>query len=252
MPTLPRINLWPDSKCAKAFWGQQHVAPYQELLRDTIAYAEPQAGERWLDLGCGSGPLTEAIWNHTRGEVQEIVSTDCASANEKAFAQLSQTLTPRPGERITFRCHNFSEGLRLFDNEEFTHCISGLAITYAESFDAATQTWNTSAYDQLLAEVHRVIRKGGKFVFSVNVPNPSWWRIARGSISNLTNLKQLRRSWRMMKYGRWLKQEAALGRFHYLPAETVTQKLLAAGFTGVEHRMSYRDQAFVFRAWKTW
>jgi SAM-dependent methyltransferase len=252
MPTVPRINLWPDAKCAKAFWGQQHVAPYQELLRDTIALADPRADERWLDLGCGSGPLSEAIWKQTLGQVREVIGSDCAPANEKAYEQLRRTLTPPPGERLTFSCHNFSDGLSLFEDGEFQNCISGLSITYAESFDETQQKWTTTSYDRLLGEVFRVIRPGGKFVFSVNVPNPSWWRIARGSISNLGSLKQLRRSWRMMRYGRWLKQEAAIGRFHYLPAEVVTQKLLAVGFTGIEHILSYRNQAFVFRAWKPW
>jgi SAM-dependent methyltransferase len=250
MSTLPRINLWPDKKCAKAFWGQQLIAPYQELLRDTIAWAEPAADERWLDLGCGSGPLSEAIWLQTRGAVREVIGIDCADINVKAYDKLRRTLTPPPGERLTFIAHNFSEGLSLFETGEFHHCVSGLSISYAESFDEATQRWTTFAYDRVLAEVYRVIRPGGRFVFSVNVPNPSWWRIARGSIRNFGSLKQLQRSWRMMKYGRWLKKEAVAGRFHYLPADVVSEKLRAVGFTGIEHRLSYRDQAFIFRAKK--
>jgi hypothetical protein len=54
----------------------------------------------------------------------------------------------------------------------------------------------------------------------------------------------------MMKYGAWLKREARIGRFHYLPAELVAKKLAAAGFERIEHRLSYAGQAFVFRAYK--
>src|SRR5437868_13597369 len=58
----PRRNYWPDAKCAKAFWSQQEVWPYRRLLAHTLDWAAPAAGERWLDLGCGSGPLTRGLW----------------------------------------------------------------------------------------------------------------------------------------------------------------------------------------------
>jgi hypothetical protein len=56
---------------------------------------------------------------------------------------------------------------------------------------------------------------------------------------------------RMVRYGAWLKREARTGRFHYLPAATLTDKLSAAGFRHVEHRVSFAGQAFVFRCRKT-
>jgi hypothetical protein len=54
----------------------------------------------------------------------------------------------------------------------------------------------------------------------------------------------------MLRYGAWLKREARAGRFHYFPAPVVAAKLEAAGFGAVEHRLSYSDQAYVFRAVK--
>ena len=60
----------------------------------------------------------------------------------------------------------------------------------------------------------------------------------------------MKRAWRMMRYGRWLKQEARTGRFHYLPAAEVKCKLAAAGFVAITHRLSYRDQSYIFRAEK--
>jgi hypothetical protein len=52
----------------------------------------------------------------------------------------------------------------------------------------------------------------------------------------------------MLRYGRWLKAEARRGRFHYLPAERVAEKLAAVGWAAVECRLSYSRQAYVFRA----
>lgn len=253
MTPVTRTNWWPSARCAKAFWGQHDLPPYKELLADTLDRADPKAGEHWLDLGCGGGAISRAIWERTNGAVGSVTGSDCADANETAYARLRAELGTTP-DRVRFVCHDFSTGLGLFGDDSFDHAVSGLSITYAEHFDEATGRWTTAAYDRLLSEVRRVIKPGGRFVFSVNVPEPSWGRVARGSLWSLLRserpLRALKRSWRMIRYGRWLKEEARTGRFHYLPADDVTRRLTAAGFTDVTHRLSYRDQAYVFRAIK--
>jgi SAM-dependent methyltransferase len=252
MPASPRVNWWPSAACAKAFWSQQDVLPYQQLLADTLDWAAPGPHERWLDLGCGGGAVSRAIWERTGGTVGAVVGLDCAAANEAAYGRLRETLRPAPADRVRFVHHDFSAGLGPFPDGAFDHAVSGLSISYAECYDEAAGRWTTAAYDRLLAEVRRVLRPGGRFVFSVNVPEPSWARVAWRSLPGLLRtgpvLRTLKRSWRMLRYGRWLKREARLGRFHYLPAAEVTRRLAAAGFTAVAHRLSYCDQAYVFRA----
>jgi len=247
-------NYWPDAKCAKAFWSQQEVRPYRRLLADTLDWAAPAAGERWLDLGCGSGPLTRGLWERSGGAVREVVGLDCAAVNEQAYAQLRATLAPPSGERVRFLCHDFSLGLAPVPDGAFDHAVSGLSITYAESWSDGEGRWTAAAYDRVLAEVFRVIRPGGRFVFSVNVPEPKWWKVGLLSLGDVFRagrpLRFFKRAWRMMKYGAWLKREARAGRFHYLPADAVTAKLAATGFVRIEHRLSYAGQAFVFRAYK--
>jgi ubiquinone/menaquinone biosynthesis C-methylase UbiE len=254
MPTAEPTNWWPSAKCAKAFWGQQDVRPYKQLLADTLDWADPRAGEHWLDLGCGGGPITRAIWERTKGEVGSVVGLDCAAANEAAYARHRDDLKPNPPDRVRFLHHDFSGGLSILADNSFDHAVSGLSISYAEHFDESAKRWTTRAYDHLLREVHRVIRPGGRFVFSVNVPNPSWGRVAWHSLGSLflteRPLRAIKRAWRMMRYGRWLKREALTGRFHYLPAGDVTRKLADAGFTTIGHRLSYCNQSYVFRATK--
>ena len=246
-------NWWPSDACAKAFWAQQDCPPYQRLLADTLDWAAPAAQERWLDLGCGGGAITRAIWERTNGTVGSIVGVDCAAANDNAYRRLRDTLGV-PADRVQFIHHNFSSGLGLFADGAFDHAVSGLSISYAEYYDEAAQRWTTAAYDRLLAELLRVIRPGGRLVFSVNVPEPSWAKVAWRSLPSVFRwghtLRFLKRSWRMLRYGRWLKREARAGRFHYLPAAEVTRKLTAAGFVSIAHRLSYSDQAHIFRAVK--
>ena len=248
--TLP-ANHWPDTKCAKAFWSQQEVPPYRQLLSDTLDWANPSAGERWLDLGCGSGPLSLGLWQRG-GELAETVGVDCAAVNESAFRRIRSQLDAPSADRLRFECHDFSSGLDLFADASFDHAVSGLSISYAEHYDPVAGEWTTAAYDMLLGEVRRVVRPGGRFVFSVNVPEPSWAAIAWRSLPALVGsgrpLRHLKNSARMMRYGKWLKKEARVGRFHYLTAERVAEKLAAAGWSAIEHRLSYGRQAFIFRA----
>jgi SAM-dependent methyltransferase len=246
------VNHWPDSKCAKAFWQQADVPSYQRLLADTLAWLDPQPGQCWLDLGCGGGQLTRALWKKSRGQVREIIGLDCASLNETAYSRLCATVEPRPAEgQIRFVAENFSAGLPTWDDGQFDGVVSGLSIQYAEDYSEEKGGWTTAAYDRLLARIRALLRPGATFVFSVNVPEPNWAKIALLSLPNalrtVRSLHYLKNSWRLMRYGRWLKQQSRCGRFHYLPAEVVVAKLARAGFVDIAHRLSYSGQAYLFR-----
>jgi ubiquinone/menaquinone biosynthesis C-methylase UbiE len=257
MPTsLSRpVNYWPDSACAKAFWGQHEAPAYRRLLSDTTAWLDPQPGDRWLDLGCGCGKLTQALWEKSGGTMAEVIGLDCASDNDQAFQRFRTSVRPPASEdQIRFVQSDFSPGLAAWDEGRFDGVVSGLAIQYAESYSEERGCWTTAAYDHLLAEVYRVLRPRGWFVFSVNVPEPAWAKVALRSLQGVFSVpkpgRYLRRAWRMLRYGSWLKQEARRGRFHYLPVETIVSKLAAIGFQATEHQLTYVGQAFLFRCRK--
>ncbi len=249
------VNYWPDDRCAKAFWSQRDAPPYQQLLADTAAWLDPRAGERWLDLGCGGGQLTRVLWEKSGGTLHEVVALDCAAANADALARLRPTLQPVASARqVRFLHADFSHGLGACAADSCDGVVSGLAIQYAESYCAESAAWTTDAYDRLLTEVGRVLRTGGRFVFSVNVPEPNWLWVAfrgmHGVFRTQKPLRFLKNSLRMLRYGTWLKREARKGRFHYLSAPVVADKLRAAGFGPVEQRVSFAGQAFLFRGIK--
>jgi ubiquinone/menaquinone biosynthesis C-methylase UbiE len=250
---IETVNHWPKSKCAKAFWSQHELPPYQRLLADTIAWCEPSAGQCWLDLGCGGGQLTKSLWVKSQGSLRQIIGQDVAAVNEMAYENLRNTLGASV-EQIAFRQGDFSSGLTSYAANHFDGAVSGLAIQYAESYDGVTGTWTKDAYDHLLREIRRVLRPGGALVFSVNVPDPGWGRVALAALTGLLRAPKIRRfvknSLRMWRYGKWLSKEARGGRFHFLPVEEVVQRLQVAGFENVEHRLSYVKQAYVLRCRK--
>lgn len=251
----PDVNYWHDRKCARAFWSQCEVRPYKQLLRDTAEWLDPGPGEDWVDLGCGSGQLTRTLWEKSGGSVGRIVALDCAETNVAAIAKVRDSVHPRAAaDRMSFQHVDFSAGLGMFPTASFHGAVSGLAIQYAQHFDSSAGRWTQAGYDHLLAEVYRVLRPGGRFVFSVNVPEPSWLRVAVFGLPAIFRthrpLRFLRNSLRMMRYGSWLKREARRGRFHYLPADVIAAKLKDAGFERIEHRCSFARQAFIFRAYR--
>ncbi|MFL5245503.1 MAG: class I SAM-dependent methyltransferase [Gemmataceae bacterium] len=255
MATSPTaVNYWPDDATAKAFWSQHELPPYQELLADTADWIDPGSEERWLDLGCGGGHLTRAIWRRSRGRVGQIIALDCAAKNQRAIDKLNADIGASSPEQIQFLHADFSSGLAHWEDGHFDGVVSGLAIQYAESYSEESRCWTTEAYQHLLKEVHRVLRPDGCFVFSVNVPEPAWGKVALGGLPAVFRSRKparfLKNALRMYRYGFWLSRQARDGRFHYLPASQIAGHLRAAGFAAVEHRTSYAGQAFVFRCRK--
>jgi ubiquinone/menaquinone biosynthesis C-methylase UbiE len=243
-------NYWLDDSCARAFWDQRNAVPYQELLRDTSQLLDPKAGERWLDLGCGGGQLTALIWQKSQGRVGRVIAFDCAPANALAVGKLRDRLTPRPkADQIEFVLGNFSQGLGAFPTASFDGVTSGLALSYAESWDPQTGRYTDAAYNRIWEEVYRVLKPGGRFVFSVNVPRPRFWKIFWKSLHIAFRLskpaKVLLNGVRMQRYGHWLQREAKRGRFHFVPLSAIVQLLERAHFSILETRLSYAKQAYL-------
>lgn len=248
-------NLWRNRLVAIAYSYQQNARPYLELLKATESFINPQPGERWLDLGCGSGRLIKSVWEKSQGKVG-MIGTDISFTALKCAQKSTRTFLPAPGsDKIQLIQANFSKGLgKLFRAETFDGVTAGLCISYADHWDPILARWDNISYIELLKDVYALLRQKGSFVFSSNVPDYDYILLA------LQSWREILLTWKlplalmvtsvMLYQSRWLRECSTKGRFHYLPAEEIVRYLRFLGFTEVKYKRSYAGQAWVFCATK--
>ena len=116
----------------------------------TLALAGDVAGRRILDVGCGAGPLFEAL--RDRGA---LVSGFDRSAGMLELARR------RLGADADLRVADVAEPLP-YPDASFDDVIASLVLHYL-------QDWGPT-----LAEVRRVLKPGGRFITSVNHPTAEY------------------------------------------------------------------------------
>ena len=255
-PEGRRKNSWESPIVARAYSHQQKARPYLELIKTTESFIDAAPGEKWLDLGCGSGRLIRSIWEKSQGTLGQIVGIDL-SFTALTYARRSlSAFSPIPsGEKIHLIQADFREGVEsLFKPDSFHGITAGLAITYTDHWDSRVGKWDNECYLSLLRGLFLILKEGGVFVFSANVPNPDFRRIAWESWREILLTPKapvhIFASLVMLYHSAWLKSCVKEGRFHYLPPEEVDRSLRSAGFRGIERQLTYADQAWVFRVMK--
>jgi SAM-dependent methyltransferase len=249
---MQRRNLWKSKRVAVAYFYQQQARPYIELLEATEKYIHPKPYERWLDLGCGSGRLLRSIWEKSHGEVASIIGIDISFAGLLYAKELIGSLErPPPAGRISVVQADFNGNLAmLFRPGVFDGITAGLSICYADHWDRDLGKWGNQAYARLLLDIYTILKKGGSFIFSSCVPDPSFSRIA------LASWRELFLTWKapvhllagmaMFIHAQWVRKCVRQGRYHFPPIEFLLNLLHEIGFSYVEYQRTYANQAWVF------
>jgi SAM-dependent methyltransferase len=127
-------DTWEQGSAYERYIGRwsREVAPrFLEWLR-------VPAGQRWLDVGCGTGALCAAILAHSTPS-----SVDGAEPSEGFL----ETAVDQLGSRVTF--HRADAAALPLDDASFDVVVAGLVLNFVPDLDAA------------LAEIARVTDDGG-------------------------------------------------------------------------------------------
>ncbi len=118
----------------------------------TIALLGDVHGKRVLEVGCGSGPLTE--WLVDNGAA--VVACDVS-------ATMFQIAQSRVGDRAELHLHDLGEPLTFLEDASVDLVIASLVFHYLREWVSP------------LRELHRVLRPTGSVVMSIH--HPAWdWR----------------------------------------------------------------------------
>ncbi|HPS92218.1 MAG TPA: class I SAM-dependent methyltransferase [Methanothrix sp.] len=138
---------------ADAYAAQADTKPHNAYYERpaTMSLIEEVDGKKILDAGCGPGVYSK--WLLDRGA--QVVSID---ASEKMLSHARQ----RTENRAICYHANMEDGLPFLDSSSFDGILSTLAVGYVRDQKA------------LFAEFHRLLRKGGWFIFSTDHPFSSY------------------------------------------------------------------------------
>jgi ubiquinone/menaquinone biosynthesis C-methylase UbiE len=107
---------------------------------------------RVLEVGCGSGPVTQWLIDHGA----EVVACDVSAA-------MLEIARSRVGDRAELHHHDLAEPLAFLENASMDLVVASLVFHYLRDWVAP------------LREIHRVLRPSGAVVMSIH--HPAWdWR----------------------------------------------------------------------------
>jgi SAM-dependent methyltransferase len=118
----------------------------------TIALLGEVSGKRVLEVGCGTGPVTEWLVEHGA----TVVACDVSAA-------MVEIARSRVGDRAELHHHDLTEPLTFLEDASVDLVVASLVFHYLRDWVAP------------LCELHRVLRPTGSVVMSIH--HPAWdWR----------------------------------------------------------------------------
>jgi ubiquinone/menaquinone biosynthesis C-methylase UbiE len=130
----------PDDHFTTGGLYEPYVGRWSRLVAaEFIDWLDVEAGARWLDVGCGTGALSQAVLD--RAQPMQISGVDPSAG----FIHYAQANTPDP--RAKFEVGDAQQ--LSFDDESFDAVVSALVLNFVPDRARA------------LSEMRRVIRPGG-------------------------------------------------------------------------------------------
>lgn len=162
---------------------------------ELVRLAAPAAGQRWLELGCGTGEFSRTIWESSRGKLAELTSVDeLVEVFESYRRAMADSAFPSEN-RTRFLCCDYRSDLSLFQSKQFHRAIGGPSL-----LERAAGGIN-------LEEIQRVLRCGGMFVVAIRGTDPMIRSIRGAGFERMETFPlpgsdvQLVRAWKVTECG---------------------------------------------------
>ncbi len=248
-------NLTQDEQ----FWGPKYgsiypyledATPYKKLLKQIEEYIDPKPGERWLDLGTGSGAIVDLIWNKSKGHIKEIVALDLTDVMLEHLRKRIPSLVPQPSyHHITLVKHNLSKRLP-FEDSSFDGVTASLVLTYIEEHEGSK---GIGALRAIFNEVHRVLTPGGEFVWTTPKYGVNFAKVFAASWREIFDPRKCYNLFygpAILRYALKIQKKGRKGEYQFLPEARFLELLANAGFSDTRTAYSFANQALVLSSKK--
>jgi ubiquinone/menaquinone biosynthesis C-methylase UbiE len=159
--TLSGVTNWDSARTASEYDAMAVEYDHHNASSGANSYYERPAtiallgdvyGKQVLEVGCGSGPLTERLVDHGA----TVVACDVSAA-------MLEIARSRVGDRAELHHHYLAEPLTFLEDASVDLVVASLVFHYLRDWVAP------------LRELHRVLRPTGSVVMSIH--HPAWdWR----------------------------------------------------------------------------
>jgi len=154
-----------------------HSIPYDQHMRMLVDRLELRPGLRIVDLGCGTGNLETRLGSLASADVEvEVVGLDFSA---KMLERARRKTASWPG--ITYQQADLSAGIPLDD--------ASVDVVVSNNF-----IYSVSDKESLLAEIHRILRPGGRVVISDPRPDSQIPLVIRAHFTEISRMSQPRKA----------------------------------------------------------
>ncbi|MHC5009969.1 MAG: class I SAM-dependent methyltransferase [Planctomycetota bacterium] len=226
-------RFWDDY--ARIYVKLQLSPVYQDLLAQTIAWTEVEAGDHCLDLGCGPGNYAAKMYE-AGGHVLAIDYSRAMLAHAKALFDGLPRRGDSQGPALELLEENVVDFLGGVADATYDVVLASLFLAYVRD------------PGHVACEIFRILKPGGRFVMSNPMPEARFFRIFLKS--GWAAFRHLLSAIKLLRYSREFKRRARTGEFHFF-SETETRALLEeAGFRArdIEIASAFADTAWLARA----
>ncbi|MBI3627339.1 MAG: methyltransferase domain-containing protein [Candidatus Sungbacteria bacterium] len=231
-------NFW--ASYADFYKHLELAAPYQKMTALILGLiAQKNVCGRWLDLGTGSGAMTELVLQAAGKNAIQVLATDFS---DKMLDTAKERFKSNPN--VTIEKVDLTEHLP-YDNGSFDGVVANLVLPYITHHAGVL---GKEALANAILQVHRVLKPGGFFLFSTPKPHVNFIYVALASWKSFFRrdhpeyrrlaLHILRHALRIQKWGR---REI----YNFLSLSDLEDLFYEVGFVNLQFKLTLSDQVYV-------
>ncbi|NTW21982.1 class I SAM-dependent methyltransferase [Candidatus Falkowbacteria bacterium] len=241
------------------FWGEEYgkvypqlevARPYKKLIKDMNEAIGQSVSGKWLDVGCGSGAMVEIIWQASAGKAEEITAFDLTETMLKYTQdKVDKLLAPGDRGKIKLLQHDLSYKLPFADGY-FDGIVANLVLPYVINHEGAE---GKAALRAVLREMYRVLKPGGKFVWSSPVKNVNFWMVFFSSWREILDPREIKNLYygpAILSHALKIQKKGKDSVYSFLDKAELAELLESLDFKDIEIKRSFAGQALVLKSSK--